>query len=632
MKQSAFVFALLILIRPAVGADNIVIADFEGADYKGWSTTGTAFGTGPVHGELPNQQKVDGYLGHGFVNSYLGGDQARGRLTSPEFTVDRPYISFLIGGGYHPRTTCINLLVSGKVVETATGADDEHLEWCTWDVKAWMGKQAKLQIVDTDTGQWGHINVDQIIQTDKPPVPPVGTEAIYQESLRPQFHFSSAANWINDPNGLVFYAGEYHLFFQHNPSGMNWGNMTWGHAVSPDLVHWTQLADALKPDALGTMFSGSAVVDWNNTSGFGSGTEKPLIAMYTAAGGTNPESRGRLFSQCIAWSNDKGRTWTKYSQNPVIAHIAGENRDPKVVWYEPDHRWIVALYKEGNTYALFSSPDLKKWTLLQDVILPGCSECPDFFPMPVEGDAAKTKWVFTAADGHYLVGSFDGSHFAPEQPVQQVDFGRNYYAVQTFSDIPKTDGRRIQLAWMRDGKYPRMPFNGQMSFPAEMTLKTTKEGLRIFRMPVREIESLQGPARKWTDLDLNPGENPLADLTGDLFHIRADLLVGSARTVGFKIRGQTVSYDVASHTLSALGEAPVQLENGHLHLEILIDRTSIETFANDGRVSFTSCFLPGRTDHPLEMFCDGGKANIAAMSVFPLKSAWPASAQPVEPK
>jgi sucrose-6-phosphate hydrolase SacC (GH32 family) len=349
--------------------------------------------------------------------------------------------------------------------------------------------------------------------------------------------------------------------------------------------------------------------------------------MYTAAGGTSPESKGKKFSQCIAYSNDKGRTWIKYDQNPVIPHIAGENRDPKIIWYEPGRKWIVALYKDGSDFALFSSTDLKNWIHLQDLALPGCSECPDFYPLALDGDAGKTRWIFTAANGKYLVGTFDGNQFTADQKLRRVDFGRNYYAMQTYSDISKADGRRIQIAWMRDGKYPRMPFNGQMSFPAELKLKTTLDGPRMFRTPIKEIELLHGPPSKWNDSPLTPGVNPLADLTGDLFHIIADLEVGTASKVGFNIRGEKVSYSVADHALHALGDAPLDLDNGHLHLDILVDRTTIETFANDGRVTMTSCFLPKPTDHPLEIFAEGGSARIVSMSVFTLKSAWPAVAR-----
>ncbi len=427
----------------------------------------------------------------------------------------------------------------------------------------------------------------------------------YGEALRPQFHFTSERNWLNDPNGLVFLAGEYHLFFQHNPRGTEWGNMTWGHAVSADLVHWQQLADALAPDTLGTIFSGSAIVDWNNTSGFGRDGEPPLVAMYTAAGGTSPESQGKPFTQCIAYSNDKGRTWTKYAGNPVIPHLAAENRDPKVIWHEATHRWIATLYEEGNTYSLHSSADLKKWTKLHDVGMPGCSECPDFFPMSVDGDPSNQRWVFTSADGRYLVGTFDGTAFKPEAPIQRVDFGNNYYAVQTYSDIPAADGRRIQIAWMRGGRYPDMPFNQQMSFPAELTLRSTANGPRLFRVPAREIDLLHAAEHRWSNLTLKPGDNPLADLRGELFDIRADIDLGDAAEVGLVVCGQTVAYSVKEKQVTGLGTAALPLADARLRLQLLVDRTSIETFAEDGRASLSGCFLPQPTEPGISLLSKG---------------------------
>ena len=243
---------------------------------------------------------------------------------------------------------------------------------------------------------------DQNVQSDTRKVEPFKPEPVYHERYRPQFHFTPMKNWTNDPNGLVFYKGEYHLFFQHNPTGINWGNMTWGHAVSPDLVHWKQLDNAIEPDKLGTIFSGSAVVDWDNTAGFQTGDEKVIACIYTSAG--NP------FTQSIAYSNDRGRTWKKYEKNPVLKHIIGGNRDPKVFWHAPTKKWVMALYLDGDKYALFTSPNLKEWTKLSDVAPSGGSECPDIFQLAVDGDSKNTKWVFWAGNGNYLIGVFDGTH------------------------------------------------------------------------------------------------------------------------------------------------------------------------------------------------------------------------------
>jgi fructan beta-fructosidase len=447
--------------------------------------------------------------------------------------------------------------------------------------------------------------------------------AVYGEKHRPQFHFTPKINWTNDPNGLVFYKGEYHLFFQHNPSGIEWGNMTWGHAVSKDLVHWTQLDHAILPDKLGTIFSGSAVVDWENTSGFGTADAKAMVCIYTAAGehSTSGE-KGVPYTQCLAYTTD-GRKFTKYDKNPVLGHIAGSNRDPKVIWYAPEKKWVMALYLDGDTFALFESKDLKSWTKLHDVKFPRHSECPDFFPMPVDGNKDNLKWVFTAANGDYLIGSFDGKTFKPEGDAARADYGANYYAVQTFSDIPASDGRRIQIAWMSEARYPGMPFNQQMSFPCEMKLRTFPEGPRICRLPVGEIKNLYGKNHTWKNQTLKPDENPLKDVAGGLYDIQMQVDLAGAKNFGIKCRGAAVTCSAEKEKLTCLGkEAPIDLSNGEITLRILVDRTSLEIFANDGKVVMTSGFLPAPEMTGLELFADGGNPKILSMTVHELKSAW----------
>ena len=618
-------------VQAALPRPNVVLADFEGRDYGNWRTTGTAFGVVPAQGTLPNQMLVSGYRGHGLASSFVGGDAATGTLTSPVFTIARRRINFLIGGGKHPGETCINLLVDGRLVRTATGPNGvpggtERLSWTSWDVADLEGRAARIEIVDRATGGWGHINVDQITQSDEQPgnADAVKTGELYNETYRPQFHFSAKQGWLNDPNGLVFCEGEYHMAFQFEEllSGAD-DRKSWGYAVSPDLVHWKQLPAALAPDALGPVWSGSSVVDWDNTSGLGSPGKPPLVALYTAAGGKSPESSGCDFTQCLAYSLDRGRTWTKYAHNPVLPHIVGENRDPKVVWYAPTRRWIMALYLDGDRFGLFAAPDLKAWTSIQTLALPGCGECPDFFEMPVQRHPNEHRWVFTAANGHYQIGTFDGQAFTPEGGELQGDYGANFYAAQTFSDIPPADGRRIQIAWMSGGEYPAMPFNQQMSFPCELTLHQTPDGLRLRRQPVREIAGLYGKEQGWHDRMLAPGDNPLHALSGDLWDIQAEFEVGTAATLGFRVRGTDVCYDVKAQTLTVLGRtAPLKLDGPHLTLRLLVDRTSLEVFGNGGQVSLTGCFLPPSDDHSLAVYADGGSAKIVSLTVHPLRSAW----------
>jgi len=446
------------------------------------------------------------------------------------------------------------------------------------------------------------------------------------ECYRPQYHFTPRTNWTNDPNGLVFYAGEYHLFFQHNPTGIDWGNMTWGHAVGPDLLHWTQLDHALLPDRLGTIFSGSAVVDGDNTAGFQDGPEKTIVCIFTSAGGTSPESKGRPFTQSLAYSTDRGRTWKKYAGNPVLGHISGGNRDPKVLWHAASRRWIMALYlddaKTPNAYALFSSPNLKEWTRLCTVEVPGATECPDFFELPVDGDPKKTKWVFWGASNDYVLGSFDGKEFKREAGPFKSHWGANRYAAQTFSDIPVADGRRIQLAWMSGGKYPGMPFNQQFTFPAALTLRTFPEGVRLCTQPIRELDSLHKGRFSWKGT-LEPNASPLNGARGELFEIRLVVEPSKASSIGLTIRGMPIKYDVREGTLTCLDKsAPIGLTGGRLALQVLVDRASIEIFTTDGRVNMAFCFLPADDNKTLSIFAEGGAAEVRALDVWDLKSIY----------
>ena len=692
---------------------DIVVEDFEGSNYGAWTVTGTAFGNGPAHGTLPNQMNVDGFQGNGLVNSYNGGDDSTGTLTSPPFKIERKYLQFLIGGGGWDGKTCMNLLIDGKQVRTATGPNtdpggSEHLQPAQWDVGEFMGRNAVLQIVDDATGGWGHINVDQIVQSarridaavmrfnvsrnlyiedpylnfpvkngapkrrvsvlvngklerafdieladgkpdwwafldttpfldqtatiqvDKLPEGSTGLKSItqssetkdsrdlYHESLRPQFHFTSRRGWLNDPNGLVFYQGEYHLFYQHNPYGWNWGNMHWGHAVSSDLVHWRELPVALYPDEHGTMYSGSAVVDWNNTAGFQTGDDPALVAMFTAA--------GHPFVQEIAFSNDRGRTWTKFDGNPVLNHIAAENRDPKVVWYAPEKKWVMALYLDHNDYALFSSPDLKHWQKLSGFTLAGDAECPNFFEIPLDGGNHNRRWVFYGASGVYVVGKFDGQNFTPETKPRRLQNGNCWYASQVYSDIPASDGRCILLPWGRlpNGEIFRgMDFNQMMGLPVELSLHSTSSGPTLMVNPVRELKTLRHHVHDIKPQSLTPKVNPLAGLHCDLIEIEAVFAVGQAKIISFDLHGVPVTYDVASRQISCLGNnAVLAPQDGKISLHIYVDRAAVDIFGGQGSLYMPMAQAISPQNKTLSLSCEGGSAEIASLKVYELESAW----------
>lgn len=435
---------------------------------------------------------------------------------------------------------------------------------------------------------------------------------LYDELYRPQYHFTARENWLNDPNGLAFYRGEYHLFFQHNPTGIDWGNMTWGHAISTDLLHWQQLENALEPDELGTIFSGSAVVDRHNTSGFGSKDTPPLVAMYTSA--------GEPFTQSLAYSLD-GRGLTKYEHNPVLGHLEGGNRDPKVLWHEPTGKWIMVLFLEANRYAVFGSCNFKQWELLSSLEIPGASECPDLFPLAVDGNPDDVRWVFWGASGVYLIGDFDGRTFLPQTEPLPTEFGSNGYAGQTYSDMP--DGRRVQVLWMNGGQYPDMPFNQQMSIPCELTLRTTPQGPRLYRWPVRELETLRTGTTSAADVPLAPGDDPLAGIEAELLDLELEVGVGESKAIELVLRGTTMRYDVERQVLTCLEkDAPLGPEDGAIRLRALLDRSSLEIFANDGLAVMDFCILPPEDDRRVSLTVSGGKARVLSLAAHQLRSVW----------
>jgi fructan beta-fructosidase len=449
----------------------------------------------------------------------------------------------------------------------------------------------------------------------------------YNQALRPQFHFTSRTGWINDPNGLVYDNGIYHMFFQHNPFGNVWGNMTWGHAISHDLVHWRQLQDAITPDRLGTIFSGSAAVDTYNTTGFGRDGRPPVIAMYTAAGGTSSMSKDQPFTQCLAYSNDGGFTFTKYQHNPVIRQIVPGNRDPKIIWFAPTRRWIMPLFLDDKQgFDIFSSPDLKHWAKIQNISFPQVQECPNLFPLPVHGKPGTHRWIFTGADSQYLIGKFDGHHFTIESGPFAMDNGLNFYAAQVYSNLPATQKRTVQIGWMRGGHYPGMPFNQQMSFPCELQLRALPGGLRVCRQPVREIQALWHNVRHLRSISLTQQHREFPQFTGNQLDIEVVIKPGGAKSVAIEICGQHIEFNFAARKIKALGTSAAIMDSADLtrplRIRILVDRTSIEVFAPDNAVSLSSCYLPQMGKSRFTCYTLGGKATLESLTVREVISAW----------
>ena len=475
------------------------------------------------------------------------------------------------------------------------------------------------------------------------------------EDYRPAFHFSPEKNWTNDPNGLVFFGSEYHLFYQYNPFGDVWGHMSWGHAVSRDLVSWRQLPVAL-PEENGTMiFSGSAVVDWKNTSGFGKNGIPPLVAIYTG-------HRPGLQNQNIAYSTDSGRSWVKYAENPVLDIHEAEFRDPMVFWYAPKSRWVmvVSMAKE-HRIRFYSSANLKTWKVSGEFGPAGATdvpnwECPNLFPL--QDPRGQQKWVLAVGVGkggpakgsatQYFVGDFDGEKFVNDAPANRtlwIDLGADFYAAQTWSDIPREDGRRIMLAWMNNWDYadkvPTHPWRGQMTFPRKLALADTEDGLRLTQNPVREIESLRQNHvalrnARWSDLEgLLARKKWPATL-----EIVAKLQLHGTRDVAFELRkgpahATRVGYDAKRNTyyidrtrssnalsgseFASRHEAPSLSRDGLIQLHIVLDRSSVELFGNNGLVAITDLIFPERSDNGTGAYVDGDPPKIIWLDMWTLQ-------------
>ncbi|HHW46442.1 MAG TPA: glycoside hydrolase family 32 protein [Clostridiales bacterium] len=440
-------------------------------------------------------------------------------------------------------------------------------------------------------------------------------ENLYSEKYRPQIHFSAKRGWLNDPNGLFFYNGKYHLFFQHNPAGCQWGNMHWGHAVSSDLLHWEELECALYPDCLGTVFSGSAVVDYHNVTGLKQGSHYPVILFYTAAGGSSLLSEGQKFTQCMAYSIDGGNTFIPYENNPIIDNIIGGNRDPKVEYDSVSGRYIMALYLDKNDFMLLYSKNLINWEKGQVINLPCDAECPDFYPLAINGNPKNVKWVFSTASDKYLVGSFDGNCFKPETEVWQLHYGKNSYAVQTWSGM--VNGRKLRITW-NTFEIPGRPFNKCMTFPCEMTLKSENNELSLCTNPIREIEKLYKNTVILKDLTIDQYTQLSYDLQDECYDI---ILILKATEYSFDVRIFGVNIRCEQNQLSVFDcKAPLKFQD-KISLRLLIDRTGIDIFIDDGSAFLSVGALMDYNLNRLEIVPTDTRF-VEQINISPLKSIW----------
>ncbi|MGN6196756.1 MAG: glycoside hydrolase family 32 protein [Ginsengibacter sp.] len=487
-----------------------------------------------------------------------------------------------------------------------------------------------------------------------------GAQAIsntYKEQYRPQIHFSPKEHWMNDPNGMVYNKGIYHLFFQYYPGGTVWGPMHWGHATSKDLIHWQQQPVALYPDSLGYIFSGSAVIDKNNTSGFGTDGKVPLVAIFTshyphaAPGATDYEN------QSLAYSLDNGKTWTKYSGNPVLKNPGiSDFRDPKVMWYEPENKWVMTLATKDRV-TFYSSKDLKHWIKESEFgqsagAHGGVWECPDLFPLKYKGE---TVWILIVnlnpggpnrgSATQYFTGSFDGHKFHPNSSqVKWIDYGPDEYAGVTWNN---TGNRRIFLGWMSNWLYanevPTVKWRNAMTIPRELSLTKSGQEMYVVSEPISELKLLARKAVAKTNVTVSETTD-LSALIRQPVSLPCRIDVSMAQLTNFSIilsgklnRKLVVGYDKGSNqyyidrTMAGRSDfnkefaekyfAPRIAQNSGMRLSIIVDESSIELFADGGLSVMTSVFFPERPYDKIEISAPG-EVLFNNITYTSLKSIW----------
>ncbi|MBI4604359.1 MAG: glycoside hydrolase family 32 protein [Planctomycetes bacterium] len=625
------------LAAPAPRAERpeIVIADFEGETYGDWEVTGEAFGPGPARGTLPGQMVVSGYFGKGLVNTFFRGDGTTGTITSPIFVIERRHLTFLVGGGNHPGETCVNLIVEGSVARTQTGPNSERLRPATWDVGDLAGKTARVQIVDAHTGGWGHVNVDRIVLADERPAVVddrdgalakamesvrAAAEKASRDPMRPAYHVRAPANWINDPNGPIFFKGSYHLFYQHNPFGDQWDHMHWGHVRSRDLVTWEHLPIALWPSlALGEdhCFSGCAALD---------GEGQPKI-FYTSIGPREPECWIAVpeDDDLIKWRKHRGNPVLKESSSTVKLH---EWRDPFVFRHEGKtylvHGGNLNASKGGQAaVSLYEAEDqeLVRWRFKSVLFVDASAsniECPNFFPLG--GKFVLITSPHRACD--WLVGRFDAAagKFTPERRGL-LDASDQLYAP---NNLEEPSGRRVLWGWIR-GFRGGMGWNGCMTVPRVLSLA---DGALV-QTPAPELAVLRGEGHRAGEARLASGAPVASPLEGECLEIAAVLERRDAKAVGLRVRrsgdsSRAVAIRHDGETLEVSGtKAPLKLGAAEpLELRVFLDRSVLEVFAAGGRTCITRVIYPPPEDQGVEAFAEGGSGSLRSLEVWRVRPIW----------
>lgn len=460
------------------------------------------------------------------------------------------------------------------------------------------------------------------------------------EQNRPAYHFTPRRNWMNDPNGLVYHNGEYHLFYQHNPFRKDWGHMSWGHAVSDDLIRWQHLPIALHEELQNnlTIFSGSAVVDVNNRSGFGKDGKPPILAIYTA----DYHPRWRLQNIHLAYSQDSGRTFIKYDGNPVLDVGDSKFGDPKVFWHPETDKWVMVNIRgeDQGRVVLYNSEDLKSWQYLSDFAAaeeaPGKWECPDLFPLAVDDDPNQIKWILkvnstTGPVSKYFIGMFDGRrfHVDPDFPeAYDLNVG-DVYAESTWNNVPDRDGRRILIGWIPQSPYQRRAWTGMLSIPRALTLHCLGKQLRVCQSPVCEIQRVRFKRHRVEGRLL--GRNTIQDLPvpGQELEIMANFETKLRGEISLRLNFEPNNEIVIGYSRTASQffverngkprlTAPSVFKTNLVRFHLLIDLPAIEVFANQGEIVFTLLGEPFTRLKRLSISRKGGNVKIIDFAMWEL--------------
>ncbi len=575
---------------------------------------------------------LGGVLGEAEFVSAL--KQARLVRFQKEIQVRYPYLYFPIKNGAEPVVIQMHIgkaMVREFVLELAQQETPDW--WASYDISEFQGAQVRVATPQAAVPAACLPWLKKAIVQGKGRK---ATDELYQERGRPQLHFTPARGWNNDPNGMIFADGTWHLFFQYNPFGINWGNMHWGHAASRDLLHWQELPVALFQNSLADMaFSGSAVLDVRNTSGFGSAGQAPLVLAFTSTG------RG----ECLAYSLDGGQSFQEYTDNPILPH---QGRDPKIIWYEPGQKWVMIVYEEIDEkrgYAIYTSTNLKEWQRTQTIQeLPDFFECPELFELAVEGSDSGSAalnderyWVLYGAlqtsspSGNdarsvFQVGRFDGEKFSPLAPLQVAGqplvahHGPNFYAAQIFNDAPVKPNqdipRRIMVGWLAGVAYPGMPFSQGMSLPLELSLRRMPGGLRLCFNPVEELKQLVTHQRYAENLSFSEINEHFRHSEQELLDV--ELAFDANRNLELSLIGQELVFDPEGLVLTFAGASATLTQAASLKLRILLDRGIVELFAQDGEAAFAAGALPAKGP-VLHLH---GEGKVTTFSECRLKSIW----------